>query len=393
MAQRINENTLQIVNTIGTDGYVRLVGSDGVSYRMTVQALLDIVNANIDIDIDDTLTVSGAAADAKAVGDELDAIKEDLGDLADLDTTDKSNLVAAINEAAQSGGSGSGGITVVGTVAEMTDTSSVYLYNGTETGYTAGHWYFYNSGTSAWTDGGSYTGWETVDTALENFLDENAQTLSSLTIKKSDNTVLGTYNGTNDVVVTLPESGGSGGSVVEVTQTLTSGTEIGSISVDGESTTLYAPESTPSGGGSTLTWTTIADVDFTQTNGAQNFEYSNLPSYTKIVIVTFTPVSSSTSDSRAMVTLNTKTPSSNDLFKIYKGGTTYYTNNIVMEYDGKFWWISRNEDRNTNSSNENGGYGTWKKWTSPIQTGACTYLKLYCLAAPVSGEMHIYGGK
>lgn len=292
---------------------------------------------------------------------------------------------------ADSVGGKAGGITVVDHVSEMTDQELVYLYNGTETGYTAGHWYFYNTGTSAWTDGGQYTGWDTVDTALENYLQENAQTLSSLTIKKHDDTVLGTYNGTNDVVVTLPASGG--GSTVEVTQTLTSGTEIGSISVDGESTALYAPSSTPSGGGGTLTWTTIADVDFTQTNGTKNFEYSDLPSYTKIVIITFTPVSSETSDSRAMLTLNNKTPGSNEIFKIYKDGTTYYTNNIIMEYDGKFWWISRNEERNSNSSNVSGLYGTWKNWLSPIETGACTYLKLYCLAAPVSGSMHIYGGK
>lgn len=48
--------------------------------------------------IDPTLTLSDHAADAKAVGDAI-------GDLDDLETTDKTNLVAAINEAAQSGGS------------------------------------------------------------------------------------------------------------------------------------------------------------------------------------------------------------------------------------------------------------------------------------------------
>ena len=36
-------------------------------------------------------------------------LKEDIGDLDDLETTDKSNLVAAINEAAQGGGGGGGG--------------------------------------------------------------------------------------------------------------------------------------------------------------------------------------------------------------------------------------------------------------------------------------------
>lgn len=40
---------------------------------------------------------------------ELSNVKEDIGDLDDLETTDKSNLVAAINEAAQSGGGGGGG--------------------------------------------------------------------------------------------------------------------------------------------------------------------------------------------------------------------------------------------------------------------------------------------
>ena len=47
--------------------------------------------------IDPTLTESDHAADAKAVGDAI-------GDLSDLETTDKTNLVAAINEANQNGG-------------------------------------------------------------------------------------------------------------------------------------------------------------------------------------------------------------------------------------------------------------------------------------------------
>ena len=44
----------------------------------------------------------------------------------------------------------------VATVAEMTDESAVYLYTGSETGYTAGNWYFWNG--SAWTSGGTYGG-------------------------------------------------------------------------------------------------------------------------------------------------------------------------------------------------------------------------------------------
>ena len=40
------------------------------------------------------------------------------------------------------------------TVAEMTMQNRVYVYTGSETGYTAGHWYYWNG--SAWTDGGVY---------------------------------------------------------------------------------------------------------------------------------------------------------------------------------------------------------------------------------------------
>ena len=38
--------------------------------------------------------------------------------------------------------------------ADMIDTAKVYVYTGDETGYTAGHWYYYNG--TAWTDGGVY---------------------------------------------------------------------------------------------------------------------------------------------------------------------------------------------------------------------------------------------
>ena len=65
--------------------------------------------------IDDTLTQTGAAADAAETGRQIGLLKADLGDLSDLETTDKSSIVAAINEAAQSGGSAGVDIHVEGT--------------------------------------------------------------------------------------------------------------------------------------------------------------------------------------------------------------------------------------------------------------------------------------
>lgn len=40
------------------------------------------------------------------------------------------------------------------TASAMTDKTKVYVYTGSETGYTAGHWYYWDG--SAWTDGGVY---------------------------------------------------------------------------------------------------------------------------------------------------------------------------------------------------------------------------------------------
>ena len=57
--------------------------------------------------VDDTLTVQGAAADAKKTGDEITDLKRAIGNLSNLDTEDKDNLVEAINEAASSGGTDS----------------------------------------------------------------------------------------------------------------------------------------------------------------------------------------------------------------------------------------------------------------------------------------------
>ena len=54
---------------------------------------------------------------------------------------------------------------VANTVADMTDKTKVYVYTGSEVGYTAGDWYYWDG--SAWTDGGVYNAVAiTTDTTL-----------------------------------------------------------------------------------------------------------------------------------------------------------------------------------------------------------------------------------
>ena len=76
-----------------------------------------------------------------------------------LSDSDLSLFQQAINSIAIAG---SGAPAVATLASEMIDTGKIYLYAGSETGYTAGHWYYYKG--SAWVDGGKYGG--TVDSTL-----------------------------------------------------------------------------------------------------------------------------------------------------------------------------------------------------------------------------------
>lgn len=82
------------------------------------------------------------------LSDDVADLKSAVGNLDDLETTDKTDLVSAINEAATMGGGG-GSPTPVTLASDMTDTEVNYLYLGSESGYDYGYVYVYLNGT--WT--------------------------------------------------------------------------------------------------------------------------------------------------------------------------------------------------------------------------------------------------
>ena len=79
--------------------------------------------------VDTTLSVSGKAADAATVGSRLSAINTEISALGTSTTA-------------------------ASTAAEMTDISKIYVYIGSEDGYTNGNWYYYDG--SAWVSGGVF---------------------------------------------------------------------------------------------------------------------------------------------------------------------------------------------------------------------------------------------
>lgn len=83
-----------------------------------------------------------SALDAKIdqeISDRQSAINEE--------ATARANQIAALQGAVSSP-------LVAATTSAMTDHTKIYVYTGSESGKTAGHWYYWNG--SAWTDGGVY---------------------------------------------------------------------------------------------------------------------------------------------------------------------------------------------------------------------------------------------
>lgn len=83
----------------------------------------------------------------------------------------------------------------VATVAEMTNTDLTYIYSGSETGYTAGHWYYWDG--TAWTDGGQYASGMILDEIsegiLESYVTEGSYTSTGVTTERISDTELKVY--------------------------------------------------------------------------------------------------------------------------------------------------------------------------------------------------------
>lgn len=134
--QRLTKRNIKVINhdtgqQIDFPTFGKEAGEDAynqVSNQLTsLQSQLEssIASMSEAIVTDKTLTIEDAPADAKAAGDAINNLRGAVG----------SPLVAA-------------------TAASMTNTNKVYVYTGSETGYTNGNWY-YHDGTS-WVSGGVY---------------------------------------------------------------------------------------------------------------------------------------------------------------------------------------------------------------------------------------------
>ena len=108
----------------------------------------DVVELALQSDLDSAIA-SEASARESAIASEASAREVAITE----EATERSNQIAALQAAV-------GSPLVAATASAMTDKTKIYVYTGSESGKTAGHWYYWNG--SAWTDGGVYN-----STALE----------------------------------------------------------------------------------------------------------------------------------------------------------------------------------------------------------------------------------
>ena len=125
----------------GRSGEVVLTASDiNTSGTTTIQEVLTSLSSQIS-DITQTVTGLDTRISANTTGITNEATARANADTA-LD-----NRITALQGAV-------GSPLLAATAAAMTDTSKIYVYTGSETGYTNGNWYYYNG--SAWVSGGVY---------------------------------------------------------------------------------------------------------------------------------------------------------------------------------------------------------------------------------------------
>ena len=133
----IKSDNLGIINTATVDSQGRVVVAE------TQQMTAAVGKAVFELVIDD-----GTHGTANFVV----LVEPKPGDNADLSESDISMIEQAIEAASTIKPYGSP--LVASTVAGMTDHEKVYVYVGSETGYTSGNWYYWNG--SAWASGGVY---------------------------------------------------------------------------------------------------------------------------------------------------------------------------------------------------------------------------------------------
>lgn len=186
--------TLMFVLVIKSDGYtlktqiaetpvVKSLDEDSVVPEPTREAWYKEFQARVQADLDASRVASQAAL--ASAQDALTSANDAASNA--LIAASEANLATVVAKERY------GSPLVAQTAAAMIETNRVYVYTGSESGYTAGNWYYYNG--SAWTSGGVYNGTGiNTDTTL-------TQSGMAADAKKTGDEIGGLKSGLNSISV------------------------------------------------------------------------------------------------------------------------------------------------------------------------------------------------
>lgn len=153
---RFNTNIPAVMNDSLTlyEAVSKIAYQSNTTY-LYVKDIADTVEGYKDDAEASATTVSESLTNATSILEQTQSVAEEFeSDILDINTTLSSQRGDILTLQHEVSSLVSGTPIPVSTVAEMTDTTKIYLYAGNETGYVFGNWYYY--GDDSWVEGGTY---------------------------------------------------------------------------------------------------------------------------------------------------------------------------------------------------------------------------------------------
>lgn len=335
----------------------------------------------------------------------FESLEKRIGNLNDLDTEAKDNLVAAINEAAQTGSGGGGGSTVeldttltqsgkaadakaVGDALAGKQDSGNYVKSVNGTAPDA-------SGNVTVEAGGGGSGIYVGDTAPSD--------TSMLWVDTSDNegSTVDSVNGKTGTVVLTAEDVGAmpAGASTDYTLPVATAETLGGVkvgeglSIDASGVLSASGGGSSGGGGGVPTWSLLGEYDMSTIADSTNISLTGLDNLTYLYFKWEALQNETSTDSNYWLSINGKQLGPYILSR--KSGTSNY-GYTICKWNGLVWEIQMSAGAISDTNYTLNTGNALFPYNHVFGAGACTTLSAFISSStykPVSGVLKIYGGK